>query len=117
MDNDTTTRGIMYEELMQRAYGQKIWEANIYDRRMYYLLYYIKRGADLRNTGYTQHFLTIRGNVYAAINEMLKSELHHHEKLGLQKLLDNMQRAWSEDSLEYILTTALRVTERLKIPE
>lgn len=113
MEQKIKETGMIYEKLMMRAYQLETPSVTIgADRRIYYLLYYIRIGLDLRQTGYPAHFNHVKSNVTSALEYLLKQELHKEEKLGLRKLLKDLGEVWSESALEGLLKKALRSTSR-----
>lgn len=114
MDIITKQAGAAYEKLLLRALEADVaMPGTIADRRLYYLLYYIKAGADLRETGYTKQFIDIRNNVALAFGKILSRELHQHEAIAVARLQEELLHAYNEDHLANIIDRALKVTERL----
>lgn len=113
MEQKIKETGVLYEKLMMRAYQLEYPSITIgADRRIYYLLYYIKIGLDLRQTGYPTQFNQVKSNVTSALEYLLKQELHREEKMALRKLLKDLGEVWSESALETLLKKALRFTAR-----
>ena len=114
MDHRIKETGMLYEKLMMRAYHLEFPSAPIgADRRIYYLLYYIKIGLDLRQTGYPTQFNTVKAYITTAMENLLRQELHREEKVQLRKLLKELSEVWSESDLEKLLKKALSTTSRL----
>jgi len=110
----TRYRGIQYERLMLRAMRlRKPVRGSSGDRRVYFLLYYINVGADLRGTGYSEQFAQVRNHVAEALNLFSQMELHAHEAAALSALQKKLVHASDEATLGGIIDQALRVTERL----
>ena len=116
MDTRTIQTGVQYETLLIRAYQLKYPSPMLgADRRLYYLLYYIKIGFDLRQTGYPAQFNVIKRNVMEAIEALGRQELHREEKATLRKLLKEMEVVWTESLLEKVISKALRITRRVDV--
>lgn len=108
MDAKVFQTGIQYEKLMMRAFRIDYPSAIIgADRKIYYLLYYIKIGLDLRKTGYAPQFNEIKQNLKDSLKALLEQELHPHQKRALRKLAKELEHAWSEPHLERIISKAM----------
>jgi len=115
VDIITKQTGIAYEKLILRALQTDMAvRGTIADRRLYYLLYYIKAGADLRETGYTKQFIDIRNNIDVAFGRILSMELHQHEAIAVIRLREELLQVYNEDYLANIINRALKVTKRLE---
>lgn len=115
MDSISKYRGIQYERLLLRAYQLTNPSTELgADKRIYYLLYYIKAGVDLRETGYIRQFLEIKENVLQALQKMRSIELHQHERIGIERLLQELLHIFDEDALALVIDRALKVTGRLE---
>ena len=85
MDSISIEKGLRYEKLLVRAFELSSPAPALgADCRLYYLLYYIRSGVDLRGTGYARQFVEIKEHVVAALQSMLQKELHAHERLALR---------------------------------
>lgn len=113
MEQKIKETGVLYEKLMMRAHQLDAPSVTMgADRRIYYLLYYIKIGLDLRQTGYPAQFNLVKSNVTTALERMLKQELHKEERVALRRLLKTLGEVWSESELERWLKRALISTSR-----
>lgn len=115
MDEQIIIAGIGYETLLLRA--KKLTNNNNEmnpDRRQYYLLYYIRQGIDLRETGYWPQFNAIKDNVIRALQQFLNYELHPEEKAAIKNLLAAIETVYAERALGQTISKALLVTQRLK---
>jgi|GEM_PF-7084012 len=118
MDHETREAGLLYEQLMMRAYHLRISDPALgADRRWFYLLYHISRGVDLRETGYMVQFLAIKDNVIEAIQMMQQQELHLHERIGLSRVLQELDLVYNEHGLKVAIERTLKITGRLAIGE
>ena len=115
MDEQIITAGIGYETLLLRAkrLTNNGDETNP-DRRLYYLLYYIRQGIDLRETGYWPQFNAIKDNVIRALSQFLSYELHPEEETAIRALLTTIETVYAEKALGQAISKALLVTQRLK---
>ncbi|RYZ54655.1 MAG: hypothetical protein EOP49_04600 [Sphingobacteriales bacterium] len=117
MDKLTVTTGELYEQLMLRAFG--LLHPNPVvgaDRRHYYLLYLIRNGMDLRETGYQNQFLIIRTYIANGIANLLDGELHDHERTDLNKVAGELENIQTEQALGKVINKLLRITQRLSQP-
>lgn len=113
MDRKTALGGIQYERLLMRAYHLKQPMLSVHaDRRFFYLLYFIRNGADLRQTGYWKQFQDIKDYIRHAIQLLLQEELHPHEQQGLEHARTICEEAWNEDALIAAVQKALNATDR-----
>lgn len=83
------------------------------DRKLYYLLYYIRIGLDLRGTGYTAQFLRVKEHVVSAFNQLQELELHRHERIWVKQLQKELLHAHTEDKLDRVIIKTLDATSRL----
>ena len=114
MDDYTREAGLLYEQLMMRAYHLRISDPVLgADRRWFYLLYHISRGVDLRGTGYMAQFLAVKNHVIEAIRMMQQQELHLHEHIGLNRVLHELDLVYNEEGLKVAITRTLKITGRL----
>lgn len=114
MDSTTTERGLRYEELLMRAFELEFPDVALgANRRIYYLLYYINIGFDLRGTGYTHQFLQVKENVATAFQQLLELELHRHERIWVKQLQKELLRVHDEDALDRVIIKGLDATSRL----
>ncbi|HTN46602.1 MAG TPA: hypothetical protein VL098_09665 [Flavipsychrobacter sp.] len=110
----TARTGLRYERLMMQAHQLSAVNSELAaDRRVYYLLHYIKIGYDLRQTGYSKQFNWIKDNIIIAMELLLKQEIHRDEKAHLRKLLKKMDNVWTESALEQVINRCYEVTRRL----
>jgi hypothetical protein len=115
MDSINMERGLRYEKLLLRAFELRSPAPALgADCRLYYLLYYIRAGVDLRGTGYARQFVEIKEHVVAALQCMLQMELHRHEQLALQRLMEELLNVFDEDKLDNLITRALAASYRLE---
>jgi len=114
MESHIKETGVLYEKLMMRAYrlDTPVVELGA-DKKIYYLLYYIRIGVDLRQTGYPTQFNTVKSNLAAALEYLLQQELHKEERIALRQLWNQLSEIWSESVLEKWLKTTLRATDRV----
>ncbi len=113
MESHIKETGVLYEKLMMRAYRLDMPVVELgADKKIYYLLYYIRIGVDLRQTGYPTQFNTVKSNLATALHYLLQQELHKEEKIALRKLGTQLSEVWSESAMEKWLKKTLRATER-----
>ena len=109
MDDYTREAGLLYEQLMMRAYHLRISDPVLgADRRWFYLLYHISRGVDLRGTGYMAQFLAVKNHVIEAIRMM-----QQQEHIGLNRVLQELDLVYNEEGLKVAITRTLKITGRL----
>lgn len=116
MDRITRDNGELYERFMLLAYN--LTKSNPVvgaDRRHYYLLYIIRNGIDLRETGYDNQLLTIRTYISNGISNLLEGELHGHERDGLHKAFLELEAINDEESLSKLINKLLRVIQRFEL--
>ena len=114
MDSISIEKGLRYEKLLVRAFELSSPAPALgADCRLYYLLYYIRSGVDLRGTGYARQFVDIKEHVVAALQSMLQKELHAHERLALERLRKELLTVYDEDRLDNLITRALAASYRL----
>ncbi len=115
MDRTTISNGELYERFMLRAYC--LSQSNPVvgaDRRHYYLLYMIRNGVDLRETGYANQLTTLRTYIANGIHQLLDGELHGHEREGLNKAFIELGHADNEEALAKLVAKLIRITQRLE---
>ena len=114
MDKFTLNTGELYERFMLRAFGLSQTNPVVgADRRHYYLLYMIRSGVDLRQTGYGRQIATVRIYLNNGIARLLDTELHGHERDGLNKVAVELENADNEHELARLIDKLLRITQRL----
>lgn len=117
MDKFTLNTGELYERLMLRAFGLSQPDPEIgADKRYYYLLYMIRSGVDLRETGYDNQLQAVRTYIGNGIMQLLDSELHDHERDGLNKAISELEQINTEQALAKFINKLLRITQRLGQP-
>ena len=115
MDKFTLSTGELYERFMLRAYCLSRSNPVVgADKRHYYLLYMIRNGVDLRETGYTNQLNTLRTYLNNGINQLLDGELHDHEREGLNKAIIELYQVDSEEALAKLVAKLMRITQRLE---
>lgn len=114
MDSETIQAGIDYEKLIKRALiYEPAADAVMADRRVYYLLYYIRQGVDLRQTGYLAQFELIRSNVLKALDTFCRNRLNEEERTELNRLYNDVKDIYNEAGLNKLIVKALATTKRM----
>ena len=113
LDKDVEIAGSDYEQLMMRAWGLKHPSASFSaDRRLWYLLFYIREGVDLRQTGYREQFNRLKRNVSHALKHILELEPDVPEAIALQKLIETLDQVSTERDLSNVIKQSLEISMR-----
>jgi hypothetical protein len=116
MDKLTIRIGEQYEEFMLRAFGLSQPNPVVgADKRHFYLLYMIRNGVDLRETGYDNQLTIIRTYLSNALAQLLEQELHDHEQKGLNKAVTELETVISEQGMGRLIDKLLRITQRFQL--
>ena len=108
--------GLDYEKLLMHSFNLSLPSTSFgADRKIYYLLHYIKIGFDLRETGYPAQFIQIRNNIGLGLQNIINREqLYKEEKYSIRKLLKTLESVWDEADLELVISKALRLTTKMR---
>ena len=113
LPEEVKNAGNLYEKLMLRASTLSKADKGLkIDARHWYLLYYIRQGVDLRQTGYWPQFNELKENIREALCLLLTQELHPHEREGLCRLLNQLKDVFSEQELEKLVQKAIAFCSR-----
>ena len=116
MTEKAKQEGLDYEKLLMHSFNLSLPSTSFgADRKIYYLLHYIKIGFDLRETGYPAQFIQIRNNIGLGLQNIINREqLYKEEKYSIRKLLKTLESVWDEAALELVISKALRLTTKMR---